>query len=38
LPQQRKDGQLQRQANFINQFADKFIWKNVIILVKQPGN
>jgi len=38
LPQERKDGRLQRQADFINKFREGDIWHNVIILVKQPGS
>lgn len=38
LPQERKDARLQRQAEFINRFRDSEIWRNVIILAKQPGS
>ena len=38
LPQERKDARLQRQAEFINRFREQEIWRNVIIVAKQPGS
>ena len=38
LPQERKDARLQRQAEFINRFREEEIWRNVIIVAKQPGS
>ena len=32
------DAKLQKQANFINQFGEGMIWKNVVIIAKQPGS
>ena len=38
MPQERMDARLQKQAKFINQFGEGNIWKNVIIVAKQPGS
>ena len=37
-PTPRMDAKLQKQANFINQFGEGVIWKNVVIVAKQPGS
>ena len=37
-PTPRMDAKLQKQANFINQFGDSMIWRNVVIIAKQPGS
>ena len=37
-PTPRMDAKLQKQANFINQFGDGMIWRNVVIIAKQPGS
>ena len=38
MPQERMDARLQKQAEFINQFGEGMIWKNTIIIAKQPGS
>ena len=32
-----QDARLQKQARFINQFSEGLIWRNVVIVAKQPG-